>query len=172
MFIPFLLHLQWEPDTQMIRMTVGAVWALRAFTQTDSFTPISCHLPHLTSSISQKTHRALRTHKELACQRGHSLVWQREGQMALNHTSSSGHLIKRQKFVCVVETPTDRPPNSSNTPPLRVNGVHSSHRLVQPMTKHDTYKQNTGPTPPRVTSPLSTDRLFPSTSPLTPYLKV
>ncbi len=105
-------------------------------TYTDSFTPISCHLPHLTSSISQTTHRALHTHKEQACQREHSLVWQREGQMAFNHTSSSGHLIS--SFVCVVETPTDRPPNSSNTPPLRVNGVHSSHCLVQPMTKHDT----------------------------------
>ncbi len=134
----------------MIRMTVGAVWALRALTHTKTHShQISCHHSLIWPHLSVKRHtRALRTHKVTACQHGHSLVWQREGQMALNHTSSSGHLIK-DKFVCVVETPTDRPPNSSNTPPLRVNDVHSSHRLVQPMTKHDTYKQNTAPpTPP------------------------
>lgn len=94
----------------MIRMTVGAVWALRALTQTHShqFPATSLIWPPITSSISQKTHRALHTHKEQACQRGHSLVWQREGQMAFNHTSS-GHLIKRQKFVC------GRDPNRQTT---------------------------------------------------------
>lgn len=66
--------------------------------------------PPNASSISQKTHRVLHTQKEQACQRRHSLVWLREGQMALNHTSSPGHIIKRHQFVCVVGTLTDRPP--------------------------------------------------------------
>lgn len=67
-------------------------------------------LPPNASFNSQKTHGALHTQKEQACQRRHSLVWLREGQMALNHTSSSGHIIKRHQFVCVVGTLTDRPP--------------------------------------------------------------
>lgn len=170
--LPSLLHLQWEPDIQMIRMTVGAVWALRALTHKDSITPISCHLPHLTSSISQKTHRALRTHKEQACQHGHSLVWQREGQMALNHTSSSGHLIKRQVCVC------GRDPNRQNTQLFQHPSIESQWFPLLPLSSSandQTWHLQTkySPThPARVTSPLSTDRLFPSTSPLTPYLKV
>lgn len=101
-------------------------------------------LPPNASFNSQKTHGALHTQKEQACQRRHSLVWLREGQMALNHTSSSGHIIKRHQFVCGRD-PDRQTTHFSNTPLLRVNGVHSCHRLVQPKPKHGTYKQNTAP---------------------------
>ncbi len=106
-----------------------------------------------------KTHRALRTHKEQACQHGHSLAWQQEGQMALNHTSSSGHLIKRQ--VCV----RGRDPNRQTTQLFQHPSIESQWCPLLPPSSSandQTWHLQTkySPThPARVTPPLSTDRL-------------
>ncbi len=130
------------------------------YTQTHShqFPASSLIWPHL----SVKRHRALHTHKEQACQREHSLVWQREGQMAFNHTSSSGHLIS--SFVC------GRDPNRQTTQLFKHPSIESQWCPLLPLSSSANDQTWHCPNPPWMTSPLSTARLFTSMSPLTPYL--
>lgn len=110
-----------------------------------SFTPISCHLPHLTSHPliyqSRDTQGAAHT------QRTGLSAWTFSCLTARRTNGSKPHLLFRPSHKDTAVCVYGRDPNRQTTQHSSIESqcVHSSHRLVQLMTKHDTYKQNSAP---------------------------